>query len=418
MNYTQAIAWLYETQYRGIKLGLEQIRRLLDALGFDGARQRFIHVAGTNGKGSVCAMLDAICRVQGIRTGLYTSPHLVSFRERIKLDGAMIAEQEVADGLAKIRGIISGWTTHPTFFEITTALALDWFQRKNADVVVLETGLGGRLDSTNIVTPCVSVLTPIDLDHQELLGPTITQIAFEKAGIIKARVPVVSAPQQREAVEVLLKSAAKNVTSVEFITDPVPPGRDISVSLPGSHQKLNAALAIAALRAAKINVSDEAIRNGLGNISWPGRFQVVAASLRDAPGLGDCVLDGAHNVAAAKRLVQTWREVFGDARPVIILGVLKDKDMPAICRALLPIAAGFVIVPVRSHRSSDPEELRQILHSLDPAVPCHTAQNFPQALAIAKTNPNKILITGSLFLAGEALAFFESAAHPPEIGSQ
>ncbi len=405
MNYPQAIAWLYDTQHRGIKLGLEQIHRLAAALGFDGRSQRFLHVAGTNGKGSVCAMLDAICRAQGIRTGLYTSPHLVSFRERIKLDGAMIGEDEVAAGLGRIREIIAGWETHPTFFEITTALALEWFQRKEADVVVLETGLGGRLDSTNIVTPRVSVITAIDLDHQEWLGHTLTQIASEKAGIIKAGVPVVSVPQHPGVAEMLLQAAAEKNTAVQFVAGPL---ESIPVSLAGSHQKLNAALAIAALRAAGIEVSDEAVQEGLQNISWPGRFQLIG---------GNCIIDGAHNEAAAKRLALTWREVYGDERPAIILGILKDKDMAAICRALLPIAASFVAVAVRSHRTSDPADVMQILRTLDSKIPCEIAPDFAQALQMAKAGENKILITGSLFLAGEALAFF-GFGDLPEVGSQ
>lgn len=405
MNYTQAIAWLYETQHRGIKLGLEQIRRLLDELGFHGSGRRFIHVAGTNGKGSVCAMLDSICRAQGIRTGLYTSPHLVSFRERIKLDGEMISEEDVASGLARIREIITSWETHPTFFEITTTLALDWFQRMKADVVVLETGLGGRLDSTNVVTPEVSVITAIDLDHQEYLGSTLAQIASEKAGIIKPGIPVVSAPQHEEAAEILRKSAAENNTSIRFVTEPVD---KFPVNLAGSHQKLNAAIALAALEAAKIQASGDSIRNGLANVSWPGRFQIVGKN---------CVIDGAHNEAAAMRLAITWREVFGDERPAIILGVLKDKDMTAICRALLPIAAGFLAVPVRSHRSSAPEDIVQILRTLDPSVHCKTAPDLAHAFEMIKKMPHKILVTGSLFLAGEALAYFETGSQP-EIGSQ
>ena len=285
-----------------------------------------------------------MCRAQGIRTGLNTSPHLVSFCERIRLDGAMISEQEVADGLARIREIIALWENHPTFFEIATALALDWFQRMNADAVVLETGLGGRLDSTNIVRPRVSVLTPIDLDHQEWLGSSLTEIASEKAGIIKPGVPVVSAPQHKVVAEVLTRFATQKNASIEFITRPV---ENFAISLAGSHQKLNAALALAALQAAGIDISDEAISRGLGSVVWPGRFQMLS---------GNCILDGAHNEAAAQRLVLTWCEAFGSARPTIILGVLKDKDMTAICRALLPVAAGFIIVPVRQSFST-PEEL-------------------------------------------------------------
>jgi dihydrofolate synthase/folylpolyglutamate synthase len=406
VNYAQAIAWLYDTQICGIKLGLEQIRRLLDDLGFDEPGLRFIHVAGTNGKGSVCAMLDAICRAQGIRTGLFTSPHLVSFSERIQVDGTHISEEDVIAGLARIRDIIRGWETHPTFFEITTALALEYFQRVNADVVVLETGLGGRFDSTNIVTPRVSVLTPVDLDHREWLGSTLTQIASEKAGIIKPLVPVASSPQHREVEDVFLRTAAAKNAPLEFVTEPL---ENIHINLAGSHQKLNAALAVASLVAAGIGVSREAIRDGLKNVVWPGRFQQIENSI---------ILDGAHNEAAAKRLALTWREICGQMRPVIILGILKDKDMPAICRALMTIASGFVVTPVRSKRSSTPEELSKIILDLNPAVPCSIAPDLAHALEMAKPETNRVLITGSLFLVGEALSHFDPAPHKPEITSQ
>ena len=406
MNYTQAIAWLYDTQLRGIKLGLEQIHRLLDLLGFEGDEQRFIHVAGTNGKGSVCAMLDAICREQGILTGLFTSPHLVHFCERITLDGATISEQEVASGLTTIRKIVSDWETHPTFFEITTALALDWFQRRKADVVVLETGLGGRLDSTNVVTPLVSVLTPIDLDHQAWLGSSLNQIALEKAGIIKPGVPVVSAPQHNEVAELFVRAAAEKRAPIQFVTGPL---ENRPINLAGSHQKFNAALAIASLHAAGIEVSQEAIRKGLGNVVWPGRFQTIQNQI---------VLDGAHNEAAAERLVLTWREVRGNERATIILGVLKDKDMAAICRALMPIALAFIVTQVRSQRSSAPEELQAIIRELDATIPCSIATDLPHAIEIARPDANRVLITGSLFLVGEALAFFDEPGSKPEISEQ
>ncbi|MGB8354196.1 MAG: folylpolyglutamate synthase/dihydrofolate synthase family protein [Chthoniobacteraceae bacterium] len=406
MNYTQAIAWLYGTQLHGVKLGLEQIHRLLDELGVEGGQQRFIHVAGTNGKGSVCAMLDAICREQGIRTGLFTSPHLVHFCERIKLDGRTISEQEVASGLTTIQEIVTGWETHPTFFEITTALALYWFQRVKADIVVLETGLGGRLDSTNVVTPLVSVLTPIDLDHQAWLGSSLGEIALEKAGIIKPGVPVVSAPQHEEVAEVFIRSAAEKGAAIQFITEPL---ENYPINLAGSHQKFNASLAIAALRSAGVRVSEEAIRKGLDNVIWPGRFQVIHNQI---------VLDGAHNEAAAQRLVLTWREVYGEKRATIILGVLKDKDMTAICRALMPIASAFIVTHVRSQRSSSPEELQQIIRELNASIPCSIAADLTQAIEIAKPGANPVLITGSLFLVGEALAFFDEASSKPEISEQ
>ncbi len=413
MNYSQALDWLYGTQLHGIRPGLAPIRRLLGALCFQGVKQRFIHVAGTNGKGSVCAMLDAACRAHGLRTALYTSPHLVNFRERIRIGGAMISENEVAAGLTKIRDIVGGWETHPTFFEITTALALDYFQSENADVVVLETGLGGRLDATNVVTPRVSVITPIDLDHQSYLGNTLAQIAAEKAGIIKPRIPVVSAPQHAEAAAVLAQTALGKNAPLEFITEPL---ENFRVNLPGSHQQLNAALALAALRSAKIEVPPDAIRRGLNEVEWPGRFQIIQNSKFKIQ--NSVVLDGAHNEAAAQRLVLTWREVFGDERPTVILGVLADKDVTGVCRALLPLAVEFIACPVNSPRTAPPQEIARILRSLDAGAACRIADSLPHAIALAAAQPRPILITGSLFLVGETLAHFDPAASKSQPSAQ
>src|SRR5215510_16544396 len=215
LNYKQALAWLYGLQRFGIKLGLENIRRLIDkccsracverpALAAASATTpKIIHVAGTNGKGSVCAMIDSICRAQGHRTGLFISPHLVTFRERIRVNGEMISEDAVADGLTMIRDLIADWDPHPTFFEVTTALALKHFGDSKVDVAILETGLGGRLDATNAVQSNVSVITPIALDHQKWLGHTLAEIAGGKAGIIKPGVPVVSAHQHPQPQELI-----------------------------------------------------------------------------------------------------------------------------------------------------------------------------------------------------------------------
>jgi dihydrofolate synthase/folylpolyglutamate synthase len=212
MNYGEALGWLYGLQVHGIQLGLETIRQICDSLSIETVssdRCRFIHVAGTNGKGSVCALVEAICSASRLRTGLYTSPHLVTFRERIRLGPLQIPEDHVAEWLTRIRNLIATWEHTPTFFEVTTALALGWFQQQRAEVVVLETGMGGRLDATNVVTPAVSVLTPIGLDHTQHLGVTLAAIGEEKAGIIKPRVPVVSAPQPPE-VEAVFHAAARS----------------------------------------------------------------------------------------------------------------------------------------------------------------------------------------------------------------
>jgi dihydrofolate synthase/folylpolyglutamate synthase len=412
VNGTEALAWLYATQQHGVKPGLKNIHRLLHALGVDGNAGRFLHVAGTNGKGSVCALLDAICRAAGIRTGLYTSPHLVSFRERIRLNGAMIPETAMTRGLNQIRALVSEWEPHPTFFEITTALALDYFERERAEIVVLETGMGGRFDATNAVTPAVSVLTAISLDHMAWLGPTIGAISREKAGIIKPGVPVVAAPQVEQAARVLRKTAREKGSVIEFVTEPV--AEDWPVGLAGSHQKLNAALAIAALRAAHIEAPETAIREGLRQVAWPGRFQTI-----HPPQSGGCViLDGAHNEAAARRLAQTWRELFGREKAAIVLGVLKDKNAEAVCAALAPIASRVVAVPVRSERTLAAEALGAVVQKAMPGVPWEIAAGLEPALAAAGSAGRKILVTGSLFLVGEVLAHFDPAAQKPAFTSQ
>src|SRR5437870_11073841 len=243
LTYKEALAWLYSIQRFGIKLGLENIRRLLAELHVDLRGTRVIHVAGTNGKGSVCAMIDSICRANGHRTGLFTSPHLVTFRERIRVNGKMISEDAVTGGLTTIRNLVADWDPHPTFFEVTTALALKHFAESKIDLVILETGLGGRLDATNAVQSNVSIITPIDFDHEEWLGNTLAEIAGEKAGIIKPGVPVVCAPQRPEAANVIRARAAESEAPLQFVTESY--GHS-PIALRGEYQKQNAAVAIAA----------------------------------------------------------------------------------------------------------------------------------------------------------------------------
>jgi dihydrofolate synthase/folylpolyglutamate synthase len=404
MNYADAVVWLYGTQLHGIKLGLESIERLTGAL-LVGPQPQFIHVAGTNGKGSVCTMADAVCRAAGRRTGLYTSPHLVTFRERIRLDGAMIPEADVAAGLTEIRALMDGWEHPPTFFEIVTALALAWFQRRGAEIAILETGMGGRLDATNVVTPAVSVLTPIGLDHQAWLGNTIAEIAGEKAGILKRGVPAVSAPQAPEAAAVLRATAERVGTTIEFVESPL--GGDWRVNLAGPHQRWNAALVVLALGAGGFEISADAIREGLASVQWPGRFQRLGARI---------VLDGAHNPHAAAQLDATWREEFGDARATLIFGAMRDKDVAGVLAALRPIAARVLTVPVQNSRACTTSELCEIARRVDPALPCVESASLGAALAFAESHPERILIAGSLFLIGEALAHFDSAS--PERSEQ
>ena len=414
LSYKQALAWLYGLQRFGIKLGLENIRRLLDELSRSGGFQaavgdqppsqcygvpraialpwKVIHVAGTNGKGSVCAMIDSICRAQGYRTGLFISPHLVTFRERIRINGEMISEDAVADGLTMIRDLVADWDPHPTFFEVTTALALKHFGDGKIEIAILETGLGGRLDATNAVQSDVSVITPIALDHEELLGNTLAEIAGEKAGIIKSGVAVVSAPQQPQAEEVIRARAAECGSPVQFVNETY---HGSPIALRGEYQKQNAAVAIAALHAANIQLGEKAIVRGLAAIEWPARFQKWDERT---------IIDGAHNPAAVRALAQTWREVFGDQKATLVLAVLSDKDLRGICEALAPIAASVILPKIRSERAVAPAELAKIFSIITPSLPHSITSTIGDALMLARAKPNPILITGSLHFAGEVLA--------------
>jgi dihydrofolate synthase / folylpolyglutamate synthase len=393
VTYSEALAWLYGTQRFGIKLGLENVQRLLRELAVPGKGQRIVHVAGTNGKGSVCAMIDSIARAAGCRTGLFTSPHLVTYRERIRVNGEMIGQDDVARGLGALREMIRDWDPHPTFFEITTALALDHFKKTGCELIVFETGLGGRLDATNALTPIVSVITPIGYDHEKWLGHTLEAIAGEKAGIIKPRVPVISARQEPEAEKVILARANECDAPLEFVATVI--DRRYNIALAGKHQQENAALAIAALRAGNIPIAEDEIARGLANVQWPARFQRWDDRT---------IIDGAHNPSGAQVLADTWREQFGDERATIILAVLREKNIDGICRALAPIAARFILPHVRTERALPPNELVPHLVSITPPLPYSITPGVSVALESARAHPERILITGSLHFAGEALA--------------
>jgi dihydrofolate synthase/folylpolyglutamate synthase len=404
VTFAESVEWLYSLQLHGIKLGLESVRRLCSEVGVDISGEHsptFLHVAGTNGKGSVCAMLDALVRAAGLRSGLYTSPHLVTFRERIRLDGAMIPARDVASGLSQMRSLVENWEQPPTFFEVATVFALAWFQQQKAEVVVLETGLGGRLDATNVVMPRVSVITPIGLDHQAYLGSTIAAIAAEKCGIVKAGVPVVSAPQSPEAEAVIREVAAGLGSHLQFVEHPVP----VPLSLKGAHQSWNAALALVAMRAAGLPADATA----LSNVQWPGRFQPATERL---------TLDGAHNPAAARTLAATWRETHGDARATVILAVMRDKDARGIIAELAPIAARFIACRVDNPRSHSSGSLAAEIGAIAPSLECMAASEVADAHQIAIGFEEPVIATGSLFLVGEALVALGLAEPAPERSTQ
>ncbi len=391
--YDSAVEWLFGTQSRGVKLGLENVYRLLTDLGNPQNDLRFIHVAGTNGKGSVCAMLDSICRSAGLRVGLFTSPHLVRFNERIQVDGVPIDDDAVVRGIGKIRSKIDE-ERHPTFFEIATALALDYFRAQGVDLVVLETGLGGRLDATNVVRPLVSVLTSIDLDHQLWLGDSLGKIAAEKGGIIKQGTPVVSGPQYPEVRAVLEQIAGRCDAPITFVETAI---SQLPIGLQGTHQQMNGAIARTALEKARIRVGPEAVANGLQMVYWPGRFQRVDDRI---------ILDGAHNPAAITQLIKTWHECVGQELASIVFGVLRDKDLETMIGTLSPLAARFFIVPVQSQRTASTSEIKRFVPQQIPATQCADAA---EALDLARRFEERILVTGTLFLVGEVLSILDPA---------
>jgi dihydrofolate synthase/folylpolyglutamate synthase len=392
MNYREAIDWLFSTQMFGIKLGLDGARRLLrEYLAFPAHGTRVIHVAGTNGKGSTCAMIDSIARACGRRTGLFTSPHLIDYRERIKVSGMEIPGEDCAAMLTALREICGRLETHPTFFEITLALAMRWFRERECELIVLETGMGGRLDATTAVPADVCVVTPIGMDHTQWLGDTLELIAAEKAGIFVTGKPVISAPQEPSARFVLEKEANEIRAPLEFVEEPL---EGYPVALAGDHQKWNAALAVTALHRAGLPLNYDIVRHGLAHVSWFGRFEQIE------PGV---VLDGAHNPHSARVLAETWKSTFPGKKPALVFSAVAAKDIAGILEILAPLALRIFLCPVDSPRAVPAEELAE---SLPPDAPPHECfGSFQQAFAAAKSRHVPILVTGSLFLVGEARAF-------------
>jgi len=393
----------------GANFGLERTQKFAALAGNPQTQLRFIHIAGTNGKGSTSAMLESIYRAAGLRVGLFTSPHLVSFRERIQINRQMISEADVTRLVAELQLSLKGFSAeqHPTMFEVVTVMSLKFFAEQKCDLVIWETGLGGRLDATNIVTPAVSGITPSGLDHMQHLGSTLAEIAGEKAGIIKPGSIVLSAPQPPEAEAVIRTAAGAAGAKLKFITEPI--ASEIPLALAGSHQRRNASLAFAAIIEAGLRPDPRVVREAFAKVSWPARFQRTDERT---------VIDGAHNPHAATQLAATWREEFGDEKAVLILGILGDKDAAGVIAALLPIAARIICTPVRSPRALAPSDLAAMIRAQSPALPVSIAESLETALAEARTDGNRILIAGSLFLAGEALVRLSLAEGEHEWSAQ
>jgi dihydrofolate synthase / folylpolyglutamate synthase len=414
MTYAEAVARLLALrggEHAGMRPGLERVHALLDALGHPEQRYALVQVGGTNGKGSVAAMLAAILRTSGRRVGLYTSPNLVSFRERVRVNGEAIPEDGVVDGVEALGTLIA--RLDASMFEATTVLAFDHFAREAVDVAVLEVGLGGRLDATTVGTPVATVVTRIDLDHEAILGRTLAAIAAEKAAIIRSG-RAFAAAQAPEAASVLVGRATAagvplQMEGRELRVEPVRhalegqritcagPGwrlPDLDLALLGRHQLSNALLAVAAARA--MDASEAAIRAGLARVQWPGRFDVLG----DGPWT---VLDGAHNPAGARALAAALRDYFGATPVTFVIGVLGDKDHRGILAELVPLAERFLLTRPASPRAADPKALAALVPAGGP--PVEVVESVAEALAAAERPPRAsvVCVAGSLMLIGDVL---------------
>ncbi|MCK4521952.1 MAG: bifunctional folylpolyglutamate synthase/dihydrofolate synthase [Nanoarchaeota archaeon] len=385
MSYEEALKYIYSRELFGIKLGLNNITGLMASLGNPHKKFKSIHVAGTNGKGSVCAFISSILEKQGYKTGVYTSPHLVDFRERIRINGKKISKKNIVSLLSKIKPFIKDHT----YFEIVTALAFTYFAQQKVDFAVVEVGMGGRLDATNIITPEVSIITNISLEHTEHLGNTINKIAFEKAGIIKPNIPVV-ASKECKGSRVIRDICKKRKCSFYPVKT-----RKINTSLRGEFQYQNASIALKAIEMLnkKYKISKEAIKTGLKSARWPGRFEHISKNI---------IFDCAHNAEGAKVLAKEIKKL-KCKNVYIILGIMKDKDIDHICKNLEPVAKEIIITKPKIERAAMPKNIAKFIHKKIIII-----KNVNDALEYAKMKAKEddiILLTGSIFTVGEAFSF-------------
>lgn len=436
MTYPEATTYLeslidYEKTPAGsaaIRLwNLDRMAHMLGAVGDPHLHLRCLHIAGTKGKGSTAAMAASILAAAGNRTGLYTSPHLVSFRERIRTNEGMIPEAEVVRLVEQVRPIVEGMRASeiglPSFFDAYTLMGLLYFAQQRVDIAVIETGLGGRLDATNVVHPLACGITRIGLDHTQELGATITQIASEKAGIIKPGVPVISSPQVPEVADVLeavclergaqllmvggtgptitatrTEDADRQVFAIRGLERVY---RDLRCPLLGAYQAENAAVAIGLVELASrhgVAVGEEAVRAGIEQVRWPGRFQIVSRRPH-------IVLDGAHDEIGARALAKTVEAVFPGRRVLLVLGVHLDKDAEAIAEELCPLADRVIATASSSPRALEASELQKIAFRHSKHTSAYTPVSLAIREAVSGAQPDDvILVTGSLYVVGEAMS--------------
>jgi dihydrofolate synthase/folylpolyglutamate synthase len=417
---TRTLEWLYSLEARGEIYKLERMEQALALIDDPHRRLRAVHIAGTKGKGSVCAMLDACLRAAGHRVGLYTKPHLVNLAERTRIDGREIPAARLLEYIERLRSIYERAGLALTFFEFTVAMMFLYFAEENVDIAVIETGLGGRLDSTNVIHPLLSVITPIGFDHVEYLGYTIAAIAAEKGGIIKPEVPVVVGAREPDARVTLTSIAQQRHSPVrmierDFFYTPHPREHrldyqglglsldGVEVALKGPFQQENAAVALAAidgLRALGWRIDEPAIRRGLGEVQWPGRFDMVS----ERPAV---VLDCAHNALSIAALLETIEVELGrDVRPRLVFGCLEDKDWERMAELLGPRIRDVTLTRVKPKRPLDPERL---VPAFSRHAPARVEREPTRALelVLSETGPDDVvLVTGSVYLVGEVYPFF------------
>jgi dihydrofolate synthase/folylpolyglutamate synthase len=427
VDYPEAIKYLYSLRLFGVKLGLGNTRHLLSNLGHPEGKFFTIHVAGTDGKGSVCAMAHSILSAAGYKTGLFTSPHILSFRERIRIGHNLISEQAVGDHLGKVFPIIRAMSddpalSHPTFFEVVTVLAVDYFAANNVEIAVMETGLGGRLDATNALPSKIQVITSIGLEHTAHLGNSIPEIAAEKAGIIKEEATVIVGEEDEAALGVIRRVAEeKGARTVLFGRDIAFRNRKLSfpvqeldiitsqrtypkIVLPllGRHQAANCCLAVAVaeeLERRGFEIELEDIYRGIKETRWPGRFEVI-------PGKPIYILDAACNPHACKALAETLLEVVQGAPLTLVAGFLRDKDYRAMCELLFPTANNIILTEPKSDRALPVEELSEAVLPLAAGKELRSFSKLEEAIAyagkVAPSTDSYVCITGSNYLLGAA----------------
>ena len=424
-SYQEALEYLYTLQKFGIKFGLSKTSNLLKSLSNPQNGQKYIHIAGTNGKGSVAAICASIFIEAGLRVGVYSSPHLVRFTERFRINNNEITQEKVIALIDELKNVIDK-SEPPTFFEAATAMAIAYFAREKTDIAIMETGMGGRLDATNVISPILCVITNISMEHQFYLGSRLSDIAGEKGGIIKNGVDVITGAAQPGVLNVFKSICEKKRAPLLQV------GKDIryrltdsgfhyygikhrlnrlELGLKGHFQGRNAAIALAVVEVLKekgVEISNNDIREGLKNVSWPGRMHVLGRR-------PDILLDGAHNPAAIRVLSASIKTDFKYKRLILVLGVMEDKEIGQILKGIVPLSDYVIYTRPVYPRAADPEDLMAeaaFLKKPGEAIHCLT-DALDRAMEIAGPK-DLIVVCGSLFTVGEAMTYFDSETYMPD----